>query len=41
MSQDFKPTDLEVCIVTTKDPSFKILKEDEIDKHLNAIANKD
>ncbi|KRX06743.1 hypothetical protein PPERSA_09145 [Pseudocohnilembus persalinus] len=38
---DFKPSDIEIGIVTTQDPVFRNLSSQEIDTHLNAIANRD
>jgi len=41
LAMDFKPTDIEVGIVTTADPSFRKLSEDDIDAALIAIAERD
>jgi len=41
LSADFKPSDLEVGIVTTKNPRFTILTPSEIDHHLTQIAERD
>ncbi|XP_028396020.1 proteasome subunit alpha type-6-like [Dendronephthya gigantea] len=41
LSIDFKPSEIEVGIVTTDEPRFRPLKESEIDSHLVAIAEKD
>lgn len=38
---DLKPTDLEVAVVTTENPKFKILSVAEIDGHLNKISDRD
>ncbi|KAI5644215.1 proteasome subunit domain-containing protein [Phthorimaea operculella] len=41
LAADFKPSDVEVGIVTKDQPNFRILPESEIDRHLTAIAEKD
>jgi len=41
MGMDFKPTDIEVGVVSKTRVGFARLSEDEIDKHLSAIAEKD
>lgn len=41
LSADFKPNEIEVGIVTTDNPRFRKLSEDEIDEHLTAIAQGD
>ena len=41
LSVDFKPSEIEVGIVTSANRKFSKLSEDEIDKHLIAIAEKD
>jgi len=38
---DFKSPELEVGIVTEDNPTFRLLKEADIDKYLTAIAEKD
>jgi 20S proteasome subunit alpha 1 len=37
---DFKATDIEVGIVTTADPNFRVLPVPEVEKFLNLIADK-
>lgn len=41
LSVDFKPSEIEVGIVSKDKPQFHVLSESEIDKHLTAIAEKD
>merc|ERR1711998_291050 len=41
LAMDFKPSDIEVGIVTSADPKFRKLSEDEIDAALIAIAERD
>lgn len=41
LSVDFKPSEIEVGIVTKDKPEFRTLTEQEIDSHLVAIAEKD
>jgi len=41
LSADFKPSEIEVGVVSKAIPTFRILSEPEIDVHLVAIAEKD
>ncbi|XP_061751768.1 proteasome subunit alpha type-6a [Nerophis ophidion] len=41
LSIDFKPSELEVGVVSTKAPRFKILSESEIDTHLVALSERE
>ncbi|XP_073981894.1 proteasome subunit alpha type-6-like [Rhodnius prolixus] len=41
LSVDFKPSEVEVGVVSTSDPHFRTLTETELDKHLTIIAEKD
>jgi len=41
LSADFKPSEIEVGVVTKNDPNFKVLGETEIDVHLTAISERD
>jgi len=41
LSIDFKPSELEVGVITSKEPTFKILSESEIDVHLVALSERE
>jgi len=41
LAVDFKPSDIEVGIVTTENKDFVVLSEQEIDRHLTQIAQRD
>merc|ERR1712048_393867 len=41
LSVDFKPTEIEVAVVSKSSPEFKVLSEAEIDERLTAIAERD
>lgn len=41
LAVDFKPSEIEIGIVTKEHPEFKILSEEEIDGHLTAISEKE
>eukprot|EP01113_Clastostelium_recurvatum_P005263 TRINITY_DN1234_c0_g1_i1.p1 TRINITY_DN1234_c0_g1~~TRINITY_DN1234_c0_g1_i1.p1 ORF type:complete len:259 (-),score=62.17 TRINITY_DN1234_c0_g1_i1:75-815(-) len=41
MSADFKATDVEIGIVTTADPRFRVLSSAEVDAYLTRLAERD
>lgn len=41
LAVDFKPSEIELGLVTKEKPEFRMLNEDEIEVHLTAIAEKD
>ena len=41
LSLEFKPTDLEIGIVTVEDPAFRILSEIEIERLLTRMVEKE
>lgn len=41
LSSDIKSSDLQVAVVSTTEPDFRILDSEEIDRHLTAIAERD
>lgn len=41
LAVDFKPSDIEVGVVTNANPKFTVFSEQEIDRHLTVIAEKD
>jgi len=41
LSVDFKPSEIEVAVCSKDNPTFTVLKEEEIDAHLTSIAERD
>ncbi len=41
LGSDVKPTDIEVGVVTAKEPTFRVLPVDEVDKILTKISDRD
>jgi len=41
LGEDFKASDIEVGVVSTENPRFRILTDDEVDRHLTEIAERD
>lgn len=41
LTVDFKPTEIEIGIVTTENPEFRVLSENDIENHLTQIAEKE
>ncbi|XP_037044198.1 proteasome subunit alpha type-6-like [Bradysia coprophila] len=41
LAVDFKPSEVEIGIVTKEDPAFRILSEDDVENHLTAISEKE
>lgn len=41
LAADFKSSEIEIGVVTTKNPTFRILSESEVDERLVAIAERD
>ena len=41
LATELKKGDIEVGIVTKENPQFRLLTEDEIEDHLNEIAERD
>jgi len=41
LAVDFKPSEVEIGIVTKENPAFRILTEDDVENHLTAISEKE
>lgn len=41
LAVDFRPSEIEIGVVTKEKPEFRTLTEEEIEVHLTAIAEKD
>eukprot|EP00041_Stephanoeca_diplocostata_P009357 m.144217 g.144217 ORF g.144217 m.144217 type:complete len:244 (-) comp17706_c0_seq1:1698-2429(-) len=41
VSMDFKPSEIEVAVVSSENSKFTILSEDEVERHLTNIAERD
>lgn len=41
VGNDFQPSDIEVVVISTKDDKVNVLKQDEVEEHLNYIAELD
>lgn len=41
LAVDFKPSEVEIGIVTKEDPAFRVLSEDDVENHLTAISEKE
>ena len=41
LSLDFKPSEIEVCVCSEADPKFRKLTDEEVEGHLQSIAERD
>jgi 20S proteasome subunit alpha 1 len=41
LAAEFKPSEIQVGLVTTADPKFRELEEDVIERHLTSISERD